>query len=63
MNTPTPPIPLSSDPYESHVEPVAGGTVKLETRALDFFYGKTQALHDVSIPFADGTVKNTGWPA
>ena len=51
MNTPTPPIPLSSDPYESHVEPLTTGAVKLETCALDFFYGKAQALHGVSLPF------------
>ena len=47
MNTP---IPRSDDPdrFESHVEPVAADTVKLETRELDFFYGKAQALYGIS---------------
>ncbi len=46
-------IPVSAEPdrYESHLEPVAPDHVKLETRDLRFFYGRTQALHGVSIPF------------
>ncbi len=37
---------------ESHSEPLAPGVVaKLETRGLNFFYGKTQSLFDISIPF------------
>ena len=37
--------------FESFVEPVAAERVKLETKALSFFYNKSQALYDVSIPF------------
>ena len=37
--------------FESFVEPVDASKVKLETRDLNFFYGKNQALHSVSIPF------------
>jgi phosphate transport system ATP-binding protein len=38
--------------FESFVEPVAADRVKLETKALDFFYGKNQSLYGISIPFA-----------
>ena len=38
--------------YESFVEPIDPKTVKFETKNLKFFYGKNQALYDVSIPFA-----------
>ena len=38
--------------YESIVAPMDAALVKLETRRLNFFYGKGQALYDVSIPFA-----------
>ncbi len=46
------PIPVSTSPdaYESWSEPVTG-EVKLEAKNLDFFYGKSQALHSVSLPF------------
>ena len=39
------------DIYESFVEPLAAGAAKLETRDLQFFYGKNQALHGVTLPF------------
>jgi phosphate transport system ATP-binding protein len=42
--------------FESFVEPVAADRVKLETRGLDFYYGKSQSLHGVSIPFAKNAV-------
>ena len=32
------------------------GTVKIDVQNLDFFYGKTHALKDVSIPFKEKTV-------
>ena len=37
--------------FETHVEPLAASQVKLETRALNFHYGKTRSLHEVSLPF------------
>ena len=42
--------------FETFTEDVAAGAVKLETRNLDFFYGKSQALHGVTIPFAANSV-------
>ncbi len=42
--------------FETYVQEVAAADIKMETKSLDFFYGKTQSLHGVSIPFADGTV-------
>ncbi len=49
-NPPPPPT------FESFVEPVAAGKVKLETRSLDFFYGKNQSLYAVAIPFARNAI-------
>ncbi|CAN5260272.1 phosphate ABC transporter ATP-binding protein PstB [soil metagenome] len=37
--------------FESFVEPIDRAKIKLETKSLNFFYGKNQALYDVSIPF------------
>jgi phosphate transport system ATP-binding protein len=42
--------------FESFTEPVASDKVKLEARRLCFFYGKSQALFDVTIPFARNAV-------
>ncbi len=42
--------------FETYSEEVASGEIKLEVRDLDFFYGKTQALHGVTIPFAANSV-------
>jgi phosphate transport system ATP-binding protein len=42
--------------FETYSEDVASGEIKLEVRGLDFFYGKTQALHGVTIPFAANSV-------
>ena len=37
---------------ESHSEPLAPGVAaKLEARGLNFFYGKSQSLYDITIPF------------
>ncbi len=49
---PSPPPPPANLSFESFVEPMAADRIKLETRKLDFFYGKSQALFGVSIPFA-----------
>ena len=37
--------------FETHVEILPAAQVKLEARGLNFFYGKTRSLHEVSIPF------------
>ncbi len=42
--------------FESFVETIPPERVKLETRDLNFFYGKSQALHGVSLPFAGNSV-------
>jgi phosphate transport system ATP-binding protein len=44
------------DAFEQFVEPLPPGEVKLETRDLDFFYGKAQALYRVTLPFARNAV-------
>ena len=44
------PTPDAAMEFEHHSEPVEG-PVKLETRALDFFYGKGQALYGVNLQF------------
>ena len=42
--------------FETFVQDISGVEIKMEAKGLDFFYGKVQSLHGVSIPFADGTV-------
>jgi phosphate transport system ATP-binding protein len=42
--------------YESFVASLPASEVKLETRNLSFYYAKTQALFDVSIPFQNQAV-------
>ncbi|MHB8284246.1 MAG: phosphate ABC transporter ATP-binding protein PstB, partial [Caulobacteraceae bacterium] len=42
--------------YESFTEAVAADKIKLEAKKLSFFYGKSQALFDVTIPFARNSV-------
>ena len=37
--------------YESFVEEIPADTIKLDVKNLNFFYGKNQSLHNVSIPF------------
>jgi len=44
MNAPT------RDPLETYSAPLPPSAVKLETKNLDFFYGKNQALMGVSLP-------------
>ncbi len=51
MNAPTP-----REAFDTYAAAIPAHTVKLEVSHLDFFYGKAQALHDVSIPFADKSV-------
>ena len=47
---------LSSEKYDSYVADVPAGSVKLETRNLEFFYGKTQALYSVTLPVVENKV-------
>jgi phosphate transport system ATP-binding protein len=49
------PTPASTT-FESFVETIPPERVKLETRNLNFYYGKSQALHGVSLPFAGNSV-------
>ena len=42
--------------YESFVEDIPADIVKLDVKNLDFFYGKNQALHNVSIPFQQKSI-------
>jgi phosphate transport system ATP-binding protein len=42
---------LTRDDFETYVADTPPGEVKLEARNLDFFYGKSQALHAVTLPF------------
>ena len=45
-----------AETYESFVEQIPAGTAKLDIRKLNFFYGKTQALHGVTTAFAEKQV-------
>src|SRR5262245_31550187 len=46
----------STTEFDSFVAAIPAPQVKLETRKLSFYYGKSQALFDVSIPFQDKAV-------
>ncbi len=46
----------STSEYEGFVANLPAAEVKLETKRLDFYYGKFQALFDVSIPFQSKAV-------
>ncbi len=50
MNANTP------ETFESFVEDVPADRIKLQTRSLNFYYAKSKALHDVSIPFQDRSI-------
>jgi phosphate transport system ATP-binding protein len=47
---------LSRESFDSYVADVPPGSVKLETRNLDFFYGKAQALYSVTLPVVQNKV-------
>ena len=51
MNVQAPP-----EVFETYSEEIAAGEIKLETRELDYFYGKSKALNAVTIPFAANSV-------
>ncbi len=45
------PVTAETMVFEHHAEPVDPAEIKLETKALDFFYGKNQALYGVDLQF------------
>ncbi|HUZ13570.1 MAG TPA: phosphate ABC transporter ATP-binding protein PstB [Caulobacteraceae bacterium] len=51
-----PAMPSPADRFERFVDQLSPHEVKLETRKLDFFYGRTQALHGIDLPFARNAV-------
>ena len=44
---------LNTDSFERFTTEPPAETVKMRTRNLDFFYGKAQALHSVSLPIIE----------
>jgi phosphate transport system ATP-binding protein len=44
---------LSTETYEQFTTEPPAATVKMRTKNLDFFYGKGQALHSVSLPIIE----------
>jgi phosphate transport system ATP-binding protein len=44
---------VNAEVYEQHTAEIAPETIKLHTRNLDFFYGKHQALHSVTLPVVE----------
>ena len=51
------------DGFESFTEPVAADRIKLEAADLQFFYGKSQALHGINISFARNAVTSLIGPS
>jgi phosphate transport system ATP-binding protein len=51
MNAQAPHSPVESDTYDNFTEAVPAADVKLETKDLSFFYGKSKALFDVNLQF------------
>jgi phosphate transport system ATP-binding protein len=47
---------IGAQPGDTSIAAVDPATIKLDVRQLDFFYGKTQALRNVSIPFQRNAV-------
>ena len=41
---------VNAETYEQHTAELPVEQIKLQTRNLDFFYGKNQALYSVSLP-------------
>ena len=42
--------------YDSFTTEIPAASVKMETKALEFYYGKTKALHGVSLPVSGNCV-------
>ncbi len=47
---------ISTETFDTYTAETPPGSIKLETRNLDFFYGKTQALHSVTLPVVQNKV-------
>lgn len=47
---------LAPETFDVSVARLTDATVKLDVQELDFFYGQTQALKGVSIPFAERSI-------
>jgi phosphate transport system ATP-binding protein len=57
MNAPVSPPPAAqAETYDCFTEEVPLSDVKLETKKLDFFYGKSKALHGVNLQFKKNAV-------
>jgi phosphate transport system ATP-binding protein len=57
MNAPVSPPPAAqAETYDCFTEEVPPSDVKLETKKLDFFYGKSKALHGVNLQFKKNAV-------
>src|SRR5215471_1777961 len=56
IQTPAPPAPATSGAASPARPFPANSRIRMETRALRFFYGKTQALHDVSLAVPEKSV-------
>jgi phosphate transport system ATP-binding protein len=46
-------VAVQAETYEQFTTPLAPEQVKMETKNLDFFYGKNRALHSVSLQVMD----------
>jgi phosphate transport system ATP-binding protein len=46
----------AAERFECFTEALPGKDIKLETKELDFLYGKTKVLHGVNLPFARNAV-------
>ena len=51
MNAAVPP-----EKFETHIEEAPRDRIKLETKSLDFFYGKNKSLHGVELSFVKNAV-------
>ena len=57
MNAPvSPPAAPQAEVYDNFAEDVPSADIKLETKSLDFFYGKSQALYGVNLQFKRNAV-------
>jgi len=50
------PAPAPAERFECFTEALAEKDIKLETKELNFFYGKSEVLHSVNLPFARNSV-------
>jgi phosphate transport system ATP-binding protein len=55
-NGSTPAPAAAAERFECFAEPLPAKDIKLETKALDFLYGKSKVLHSVNLQFARNSV-------